>query len=209
MKLVALCLERDGGWIAAYSDFMADAGPKEPDMDTDLLTRLANAEAGYGVLMWQREYEDAAKSLASTLEDAFLLSASTGAWHCLWLGAAYQFLGDDAAAQEMYLRAHVNQRNIPAYPKDVEYGQAEAVPNQIVTVDQQLKIKASGTITLPKRFDIDLAYLDGTGTFAQTEEALRALGQYLGLQATCPDKEFGLGQTSCGWRRGCQRYVWK
>ncbi len=187
------CLKRDEEWIAAYNNFMADAEPETPDVDTGLLTRLAESEAKYGLLMWQREYDKAAKVLASTLEDAFSLSASTGAWHCLWLGAAYQFLGDNDAAEEMFKRAHVNQRNIPAYPREVEQEQGEPIPEQIVAVDQQLKILADGNIILPKALYTDLAHLEGTGTSAQTEEALRALGQYLGLKASRPDKEFGTG----------------
>jgi len=187
------CLMRDEGWITAYDDFMSNAEPEEYDVNTELLTRLAKSEAGFGLLMWQREYENAAKVLTSTLQDAFSLSASTGAWHCLWLGAAYQFLGDDDAAHEMYVRAHANQRNIPAYPREAGEEQGEPIRQQIVAVDQQLKILADGTIILPKGLGVDLTHLDGSGTSAQTEEALRALGQYLGLQSSRPDKEFGTG----------------
>lgn len=187
------CLTRDESWITAYNEFMASAEPEDSDVNTDLLTRLAKSEAEYGLLMWQREYQDAARVLASTLEDAFSLSASTGAWHCMWLGTAYQFLGDDDAAQEMFVRAHASQRNIAAYPREVETKQGEAIPQQIVEVDQQLKILADGTIIMPRALNADLAHLDGTGTSGQTEEALRALGQYLGLEATRPDKEFRTG----------------
>jgi type III restriction/modification enzyme restriction subunit/RAD3-like DEAD/DEAH box helicase len=187
------CLARDDGWITAYNDFMAEAEPESTDLNTELLTRLAKSEAEYGLFIWQREYERAAKVLASTLEDAFSLSGSTGAWHCLWLGMAHQFLGDEAAAQDMYIRAHANQMNIPAYPRELEQEQSEAIPNQIDAIDRQLKIMADGKAVLPKGLDANLAHLDGTGTFAQTEEALRALGQYLGLEATRPEKEFGTG----------------
>lgn len=187
------CLTREEGWLTAYDNFMSDAEPEESDINTDLLTRLAKAEADFGLLMWLREYEKAAKVLVSTLQDAFSLSSSTGAWHCLWIGAAYQFLGDDNAAQEMYVRAHASQRNIPAYPREAGEDQGEPIPQQIVSVDQQIKILADGNIALPSGLDRDLAYLDGSGTSAQTEEALRALGQYLGLEATRPDKEFGTG----------------
>lgn len=187
------CLTRDESWITAYNEFMASAEPEDSDVNTDLLTRLAKSEAEYGLLMWQREYQDAAKSLASTLEDAFSLSASTGAWHCMWLGTAYLFLGDNDTAQEMFVRAHASQRNIPAYPREVETEQGDAIPQQIVEVDQQLKILADGTIIMPRTLNADLAHLDGTGTSGQTEEALRALGQYLGLETTRPDKEFRTG----------------
>ncbi|WP_419595489.1 hypothetical protein, partial [Thiolapillus sp.] len=110
------CLTRDDGWIAAYNDYLTDAEPENADVDIELLTRLAKSEAEYGRLMWCREYEEAAKVLRATLDDAFAFSAGTGAWHCLWLGAAYQMMGDGGSAREMFLRAHATQRNIPAFP---------------------------------------------------------------------------------------------
>ncbi|WP_305802911.1 hypothetical protein, partial [Thiolapillus sp.] len=162
-------------------------------MDIELLTRLAKSEAEYGRLMWCREYEEAAKVLRATLDDAFAFSAGTGAWHCLWLGAAYQMMGDGGSAREMFLRAHATQRNIPAFPRENAQVSQAAVPDQIIAVDEQLNILADGSIVLPKGLDTDLAYLDGSGSPAQTEESLRALGQYLGLNATRPDNEHGTG----------------
>lgn len=190
---VEQCLSRDDGWIAAYNEFMKNAEPESSEVDTELLTRLAGSEAEYALLMWRRDYHAAAKALSTTLEDAFSLSASTGAWHCLWLGRALELLGDGGSAQEMYSRAHSNQLNIPAYPRESDQNVGEAVPGQIVEVDRQLKIMADGTVVLPRKLDADLAHLDGSGTVAQTEESLRALGHYLGLQASRPDNEFGTG----------------
>ena len=187
------CLTRDDGWIAAYNDYLADAELENADVDTEHLTRLAKSEAKYGHLMWHREYKKAAKVLRATLDDAFALSDSTGAWHCLWLGAAYQMMGDGGSAQEMFLDAHATQRNIPAYPRENAQVSQAAVPAQIIAIDEQLNILADGSIVLPKGLDTDLAYLGGSGSPAQTEKSLRALGQYLGLNATRPDNEHGTG----------------
>lgn len=187
------CLARDEGWIAAYNEFMKSAEPESSEVDTELLTRLARSEAEYAMLMWRRDYHSAAKTFSATLEEAFSLSASTGAWHCLWLGKALELHGDAGSAQEMYSRAHSNQLNIPAYPRESDQKGSEAIPSQIVEVDSQLKIMADGTVVLPKGIDSDLAHLDGSGSAAQTEESLRALGKYLGLKASRPDHEFGTG----------------
>ena len=46
---------------------------------------------------------------------------------------------------------------------------------------------------IPKSLIGDLAALKGSGSAAQTEEALRCLGQYLGLESARPDKELGTG----------------
>lgn len=187
------CLARDEGWINTYDEFMANAEPELSDVDEDLLTRLAQSEAKFAEMMWHRDYHHAAKILSTTLEDAFSLSINTGAWHCLWLGSAYLYSGDEESAKEMFARAHGSQRNIPAYPRKTEQIQGEDIPNQIVAVEQQIKINADSTVALPKGLHTDLVHLNGTGSSSQTEEALRALGQYLGLQASRPDKEYGTG----------------
>lgn len=187
----SLC--RDKGWVEAYTEFMSDAEPEQLDVDTELLTKLAKSEAEYGLYMWQREYDKAVKVLSSSLEDAFSLSASTGAWHCLWLGAAQLFLGDNSAAYAMFARAHANHRNIPAIARDIVTKKGETTPKQILALDHQLRANADGSISLPRGFDQSLIYLNGTGTAPQTEEALRYLGQYLGLESSRPDNEFGTG----------------
>ncbi len=46
---------------------------------------------------------------------------------------------------------------------------------------------------VPPRIQQDLVHLDGSGSVPQTEEALRCLGQYLGLESTRPDKEHDTG----------------
>ena len=48
-------------------------------------------------------------------------------------------------------------------------------------------------VAAPKRLQQDLVHLNGTGSVPQIEEALRCLGQYLGLESTRPDKEHDTG----------------
>jgi hypothetical protein len=187
------CLKRDKAWIEAYNDYMQNSEPEVIKEDTERLTTLAKSEAMFGVLFWNRDYEGAAKCLSNTLEDAYDLSMSTGAWHSLWLGRALELLGDEESAQELYIRAHANQLNIPGYSTRTGDSERSEVPNQILEVDRQIKIASDGTVTLPKTLHADLANLDGSGTPAQAEESLRALGQYLGLESSRPDKEFGTG----------------
>lgn len=187
------CLGRDTKWQEAYNDFMATAEPYDAEEDTEKLTRLAKSEAQFGNYLWKRDYETAAKSLSLTLDDAFSLSANTGAWHCLWLGFALELLGDSDSAQDLYLRAHANQYKIPTYPRDMEETAGAAIPLQIIKVYGIIKITSEGKISLPKNIHSGLVHLDGTGTPAQTEEALRVLGQFLGLESSRPDKEFGTG----------------
>jgi len=196
------CLSRDESWINAYDDFMSNAEPEEAEDDTNLLKKIAESEANYISFLWARDYSSAAKCLRETLEDAFILSSSTGAWHALWLGKALELLGDANSARELYSRAHAAQLKIPAYPVESDSRDAIDIPEQISEVDRQFNINADGKISLPKNLHKELAFLDGSGSFKQTEEALRALGQYLGLNSTRPEKEFGTGPDVLWWLPG-------
>jgi hypothetical protein len=109
------------------------------------------------------------------------------------LGRALELLGDADSSQELYLRAHTNQHNIPVYPRDLGETGGAGIPQQIVQIYGLLQITSDGKVVLPKNIHERLVHLDGSGTYAQTEEALHVLGQFLGLQSTRPEKEFGTG----------------
>lgn len=192
-KIIEQCLVRDGEWLGTYEDFMSETDPLEPGGDKELVCRLAKAEAEYADFIWNRDYPNAAKCLSRTIEDAFSFSTGTGAWHSLWLGNALDLMGDRESAIEMYQRAHSTHRNIPPIPSKRDIEDKVGYPPQIVEVDRQFATTPDGAICLPKKIHIDLAFLDGSGTSSQTEESLRALGQYLGLVSSRPDNEYGTG----------------
>jgi tetratricopeptide (TPR) repeat protein len=187
------CLDRDGGWLNAYNNFIQNEQPQESQEDTEKLTELAKAESNFACNIWHRKYDEAAKFFRQSLEDAFDISGSTGAWHSLWLGRAFELMGDHKSARELFVRAHAMQINIPAYPSESDTKTVATIPAQVVEVDRQFRIDPDGTINPPSRLNQDLTYLNGSGSAAQIEESLRALGQYLGLNASRPEKEFATG----------------
>jgi len=187
------CLGRDEGWLNAYNDFIQNATPEDMEKDIANLEEIAVSESNYAYFMWRRNYEFAAIYLSNTLEKAFTVSRSTGAWHALWLGRAFQLLGDNDSAVELFKRAHAEQFTIPVYPSQSDENATEQDLKQVVKVDRQFGVYPNGKINPPKLLHMDLSYLDGSGSSAQTEESLRALGQYLGLNASRPDNEFGTG----------------
>lgn len=186
-------LNREEGWCNAYEDFMSNAEAEENTDDASMLTKLASNEAKYAVHMWNREYGSAIKCLRDTLDDAFKISASTGAWHSLWLGYAYSLVGDSDTAGGLYRRAHAAQRNIPSLPHVAAAGAAKTYSDQVIEVAQLFTIRSDSSLGTPKIMDAGLAHLDGSGTTGQTEESLRVLGELLGMNSTRPDKEFGTG----------------
>lgn len=188
------CLNRDKRWIRYYNEFMQDAEADECKEDTSDLVLVAESEAEYGLCLWNRDYDKAAKALMRTLDTAMTISKSTGAWHMLWLGRALELSGDKDSACEFYQRAHGAERNIPAFPSDADERNITNAPIQVIEVDRQLRIASNQKICLPKNFDTDLACLNNpTSSPKQIEESLRCLGQYLGLKASRPDNEFGAG----------------
>ena len=193
-SVIEQSLSRDEDWLETYKGFMDEADYYEADeIKAELAFEIADSEANFARFMWLRDYANAAKSLSSTLEKAFNFSGSTGGWHSLWLGRAYQLMGDDTAAMEMFVRAHSVNRNIPPIPTKIDNEGKGEYSVQTIEVSRQLALGADGSGILPKKLYTDFGLLNGLGSSGQVEEGLRALGQYLGLKATRPDKEFGTG----------------
>ena len=190
------CLSRDQKWVKFYNDNMREDSPK-PDpagADVEKLKAVALAEAMFGEALWNREFQSSALILQKALDDAFDLSQSTGAWLTLWLGFALEMTGDKEGAREQYVKAHGNQRNLPRPIPEHASGIA-SVPEQVLNVQQQMWVghPRPSAVEIPKTLIKDLTALNGSGSVPQTEEALRCLGQYLGLESTRPDKEVGKG----------------
>ncbi len=190
------CLLRDATWIEFYNDRMrGDVSESDPgEFDTDKVKSVALAEAMFGEALWRRDFQRAVSILQNALDAAFEISQSTGAWLTLWLGFALEMTGDTEIANEQYRKAHADQSNVPRPRLDPTIGTA-AVSEQVVNVQQQMRVGQSSpsAVEIPKMLMKDLIALNGSGSVPQTEEALRCLGQYLGLDSTRPDKELGMG----------------
>ena len=185
------CLSRNEGWLQTYESFMEGAEAIEQQDDHDSLRTIAEAESKYAYFMWQGDFVSALKALSDSLQTAFNISPYTGAWHSLWLGFAHECLGDLDSAVSLYERAHLSQRNIPPVRHEALTGQQTSP--QVMNIVRQMSAPVGGTVKTPKNMNIQFASLAGNGTSAQTEEALRVLGQMLGLVACRPDKEHGTG----------------
>ena len=188
-----LCLSRKQDWIDTYGNFMREAEAEPQVANSEVLAELALSESMFGLRLWQRNYEGAVRALRKTLDKAYDLSPSTGAWHSLWLGWAFSLLKDDESAGAQYARAHATQRNIPPLPREHVGKPNEDVPEQVKAVAHLMTAAPDGSVNVPNRMQLELAPLDGTGTVRQTEEAVRALGQYLGVRASRPDNDHGTG----------------
>jgi|CZKV01.1.fsa_nt_gi tetratricopeptide (TPR) repeat protein len=190
-EMIKSCLDRDPKWIEAYERYMHEADHEDNIPEPATVAELALAEAKFAQDLWFRDYNAAASHLQKTLDDAGNFSTSTACWHKLWLGYALDLAGDSETATTLYQQAHTGFRNIPSLRPEISTS-TNNLPPQALIVARQFEING-GRVRVPKTFDRDLFYLNGTGTTNQTEEALRCLGQYLGLQATRPDNEHDTG----------------
>jgi hypothetical protein len=163
----------------------------QPD-DSDEL-KVAKAQIDFGHLLWARDYAKAAKQLEPLLDEVFQISSSAGAWTALWLGYSFELMGDIPNARTLYRRSHNAAKNIPAFEVQAPLP-THHYSEQICDVARYLDCGSPGFSQILRRFDSDLSALKAPGsTVPQVEEAIRSLGEYLGLNATRPDKEYGTG----------------
>ena len=188
------CLSREPGWVKFYTDTMRTAVAETEDPHQELALKIAVAEARFAKLMWDRDFQRAAATLNSIVDQAIDFSQYTGAWLSLWLGFALEMDGDEETASFFYRKAHALQSNFRR-PLPTPGASQSTIPEQVIQVAEQMRIGYGNSVStaIPKTMVADLAALDGSGSTNQTEEALRCLGQYLGLTATRPDNDPGTG----------------
>jgi len=187
------CLNRDAGWIEAYEQFMDDCETEDVDEGDHLLRDLALSENKFINKYWERDYVGAIKILEKILDQAFAYSTGLGSWYALWLGNCFTLIGDNDTALIYYKRANGATKNIPKFVDDGVDLSANSVSNQSSNIANEFLVNKGASVSIPKNINSDLELLNGQGTVNQTEEALRCLGQYLGLDSTRPDNEHGTG----------------
>lgn len=189
---VDACLSRDKGWINAYEQFIDDCEVTEVLSDEEKLIELAKSEIKFSIKLWERDYSSATKIFSSSIDLAYSLSSGLGSWYALWLGYCCELMGDNKTAIELYKRSYGATKSIP---RNIEYQLVtyDEIPEQIINIANEFRLNTDASVKLPKNIANDLYHLNGLGTVSQKEEALRCLGQYLGLNATRPDKEHGTG----------------
>jgi len=184
------CLQRDPAWVSAYESYMNQAESEDPVVPAAVLAELATAEMKFAEAMWKRDFSAATAVLQETLEGSSRYSSAWHGWHKLWVGFAFDCSGDTAAAATLYRHAFATLVNLP---RPLGAAQESTFPEQVINAALNFDQTAEGRIRVPKNMEKDLAVLADNGSPAQVEEALRRLGQYLGLPSSRPDQEHGTG----------------
>lgn len=187
------CLTRDEGWLDLYSRSMAADDDDSPSPVDDVAVLMARAEAKAALPMWNRDYKAAIKQLQKDHATIYADTTLGGAWHEMWLAHLLHLGGDRTGADELYARAHSAAKNLPGRPMGLKAA-GEPETEQVARVrDLLLSVARADALRLPTRFDLETSNLDYMKSPGQVEEALRAVGTYLGFQCSRPDKEFGTG----------------
>ncbi len=187
------CLSRQPEWIEVYEQFMDECETECIDDGDHILKELALSESAFIKKYWDRDYAGAIKILENVLDKAFAYSSGLGSWYALWLGYCFTLAGDKETALNYYKRANGATKNIPKYIDDGIDLTSNPVSNQVANIANEFLINKGASVSIPKKIHLELKQLDGSGTVNQTEEAIRCLGQYLGLDSTRPDNEHGTG----------------
>lgn len=197
------CLNRDPGWVSYYSSTMEEhAAQTEPDdnrqasasSDDEQALFLARVGVEFGHSFWKRAYDKAASSLLRAKDKVFDISRNVGAWYLLWYGYCCDLMGDHRNAQQLYREASRVASCLPPPNLPSVLMGGLTVPKQVVRVAELFTDGIRIDEKVLERFDAAVVALDASGsTSAQVEEALRALGGYLGLVSSRPDHEFRTG----------------
>jgi len=187
------CLQRNPGWIEAYEQFMEDCETEAIEEGDSVLRDLAMAESQFVKKYWDRDFPEAIKILEKILDRAFEFSLGLGSWYALWIGFCFDLGGDHETASIYFKRANGATKNIPKHAAEGLDLTASPVSAQVSNISNEFIINKGASVSVPKNMVMDLDALNGEGSVNQIEEALRCLGQYLGLDSTRPDNEHGTG----------------
>lgn len=196
------CLNRDPGWVSYYSSTMKQhAAQTEPDAnqqarasDDEQALFLAAVGVEFGHSFWNRAYDEAASCLRRAKDKVFDISRNVGAWYLLWYGYCCDLMGDHYSAQQLYREASRVTSCLPPPNLPSALTGGLTFPKQVMRVAELFIDGTHIDVKVLERFDAAMIALDASeSTSAQLEEALRALGEYLGLVSSRPDHEFRTG----------------
>jgi len=185
-ETILKCLKRDSDWIAYHASELADAA-HAPPIDQVAL-RVAAGERRAFKLQRLGQYEKALAVIEELMADEAL---EADAQRRAWLAAsaariAYQ-MEDDDKGQKLQTTAfsvnnnHSPPRTRPAYVARLTPGkQSTAIVKRLAEYDQRAAILAD--------FDETISDLVPEASASRYEEALAALGRFLGFDAERPEK---------------------
>jgi|SRR5579872_968771 len=194
-ELLELCLKQVEEWTTSYEEQM-DATPAEPEptiRDRESGEQLARAERAASEAIWDGMPEKAAQILSEVRSEAFKRERSLGAWLLHWQAFATQLAGDDNLATQLYAEAARAKRDVGTLP--VTSASSSAVEESASSAQAKRMsslLHTRGWSTVESELEVTRTALSEQAVSAAVhEEAIRRLGEYLGYEASRPEKETG------------------
>jgi hypothetical protein len=191
-ELIATCLIQADDWREAYEQLMdeasTEAAPSPADDERD--KRFAVAERAAAEALWDGDPERAVKKLAAVLPEAFRTERALGAWLAHWQGYATQLAGDADTAATLYREAARAKRELGALPEIASLGPAGNAKSYSRQADiMAVLLQDRGFARIAGEIEEVARNLgDDDATAGMHEEAIRMLGEFLGYEATRPEK---------------------
>jgi hypothetical protein len=201
LGIVETVLARNPTWLQFYGDNVnnGDLDEEKVARTNELeqrLTEAALAEASFASALWDGNYAAARRALETTIEETARADTLLAGWHGVWIGACYEAEGDLESAYLAYDRARQRLgRNmaLPTKPRDAAVAHVEPANALAGEVYRIVGISSDNVYQRELRgLRAQLKKLDGA-TPRQMEEAVRALGESLGFEASRPDNDIGTG----------------
>jgi hypothetical protein len=187
-------------YAANVETFETGAVPAEPQWLIELTLRERTA---YWKL-WNDDCPRAASEYAEVALAADQYDTRLAAWYRHWVGLADQLAGDTVGAAENYIRA-ANERGELGRPpmKDGLLAVKGGIRAGAQSVNIAALLAQGGRRLRGKLDGVRAALVNGPDT-SGVEQALRDLGEMLGLQSTRPEREVGTGPDTL-WRHAASK----
>ncbi|MBE9014206.1 helicase, partial [Pseudanabaenaceae cyanobacterium LEGE 13415] len=199
-------LSRNPSWIGFYGESINEmeldneASERTQQME-ERMTQAALAEVKFISAIWDRDYATARQELEAVIQETARADEKLSGWHNLWLGMCLECEEDYESAQEEYLRAYQRLAKKVIVPRTISGGSHDATATVTAGTDFERQIDLIAGRKSPEgyqktfqRLRTSVAGIDEqSASITQQEEAVRALGEYLGFASTRPDNEDGTG----------------
>jgi len=199
-------LSRNPSWIDFYGESinemdLDDEASERTQQIEERMTQAALAEVQFMSAIWDRDYATARQKLDAAIQETARADEKLSGWHNYWLGMCLECEEDYEAAQQEYLRAYQRLAKKVIIPKKIGRESQEIIVSAPALTDFERQIDLIVELKSPERYQKAFQHLRTSVTgldnsnvsVTQQEEALRALGEYLGFTSTRPDNDDGTG----------------
>lgn len=204
LAVIEQVLKRDEGWTKYYGEFLKAQQIDRSEAEfavrrEELLTNLFLEEAAWFSRVWAGDANAQTPALEDAVAAMSAYDTKAAGLADIWIGTVRALAGDHELASAHFVSAQGRllvelpfERTNPTSiaPEELERldafsrKQASVLTGSVNAVNHRLKNVALATLPLTKWDDY---------SFRQLEEAVRALGEALGFDASRPDSEVGTG----------------